>query len=383
MVPRSSPENLSPPRSSTSTVRSLSTPRPRSWPGLQTRPRPRATCSIGLMPPISGSRQAGVPCDSRTLPGGLARRPSPIVSTRSSTGWTARWRTSSSTNSRTPRPCSGECCGHSPSVIRGGEGRSFFCVGDVKQAIYGWRGGVAEIFDALDDEFGGLPSTALNESFRSSPVVIDCVNKVFSGIAGNPVLQNARPRPRSGRSGSLPTPRPASICPVTAAWSPPRWPRTARTKSGHAPARGRRNCPAPPSRRRAGASACSSAATRPWPGSSSSCDSAVSTPAKKGGNPLTDSPAVQLILSLLDPRRPPRRHDRAVSHRHLAAGPTLGLTDHADSPAAWRLAEQIRRRLMVDGYGPELDRWAKELAAVCDRRDVSRLEQLVEIGLWL
>ncbi|MBR5626442.1 MAG: UvrD-helicase domain-containing protein, partial [Thermoguttaceae bacterium] len=26
---------------------------------------------------------------------------------------------------------------------------SFFCVGDVKQAIYGWRGGVAEIFDAI------------------------------------------------------------------------------------------------------------------------------------------------------------------------------------------------------------------------------------------
>ena len=74
-------------------------------------------------------------------------------------------------------------------VIHGGEGRSFFCVGDVKQAIYGWRGGVAEIFDALDDEFGGLSSRALNESFRSSPVVIDCVNKVFEGVANNSVLQ--------------------------------------------------------------------------------------------------------------------------------------------------------------------------------------------------
>ena len=31
-------------------------------------------------------------------------------------------------------------------------GGSFFCVGDAKQAIYGWRGGVAEIFDALDGQ---------------------------------------------------------------------------------------------------------------------------------------------------------------------------------------------------------------------------------------
>ena len=34
-------------------------------------------------------------------------------------------------------------------------GGSFFCVGDAKQAIYGWRGGVAEIFDALDGELTG------------------------------------------------------------------------------------------------------------------------------------------------------------------------------------------------------------------------------------
>ncbi len=48
---------------------------------------------------------------------------------------------------------------------------------------------MAEIFDALEDEFGSLPSRALNESFRSSPAVIDCVNSVFQGIANNPVLQ--------------------------------------------------------------------------------------------------------------------------------------------------------------------------------------------------
>ena len=45
-------------------------------------------------------------------------------------------------------------------VVDGGQSQnaacSFFCVGDVKQAIYGWRGGVAEIFEAIDRELGGL-----------------------------------------------------------------------------------------------------------------------------------------------------------------------------------------------------------------------------------
>ena len=42
-------------------------------------------------------------------------------------------------------------------IFREGGRGSFFCVGDVKQAIYGWRGGVAEIFDTIETD---LPSLA-------------------------------------------------------------------------------------------------------------------------------------------------------------------------------------------------------------------------------
>ena len=45
-------------------------------------------------------------------------------------------------------------------VVAGAD-RSLFCVGDVKQAIYAWRGGVAEIFDALKDEFPALDERRL------------------------------------------------------------------------------------------------------------------------------------------------------------------------------------------------------------------------------
>jgi len=265
-------------------------------------------------------------------------------------------------------------------VIHGGEDRSFFCVGDVKQAIYGWRGGVAEIFDALDDEFDGLSSRALNESFRSSPVVIDCVNKVFEGIANNPVLQK---------------------CPAAAQkWSQRFTPHTtARTNlPGYC-----RMVTAPPAGdgeeqgvvtlRHAAEEIARLHEQTPELGIGVLVrrNKAVARlifelrlrgidASEEGGNPLTDSPAVQVILSLLTLADHP---GDTAARFHIATSPLaqhVKLTDHTDSPTAWRLAERTRRRLMVDGYGPVLDSWAKELAAVCDRRDMSRLEQLVEMA---
>ncbi len=66
------------------------------------------------------------------------------------------------------------------TAIGAQENGSLFCVGDTKQAIYGWRGGVAEIFDEVQtylDEASELAE--LTESRRSSKVIIDTVNQVF------------------------------------------------------------------------------------------------------------------------------------------------------------------------------------------------------------
>ncbi len=59
---------------------------------------------------------------------------------------------------------------------------SFFCVGDTKQAIYGWRGGVAEIFDSVDRSVAGLAQLAMSDSFRSSPEIMQAVNDVFTNL---------------------------------------------------------------------------------------------------------------------------------------------------------------------------------------------------------
>ena len=46
---------------------------------------------------------------------------------------------------------------------------TFFCVGDVKQAIYGWRGGVAEIFEAITDELKHLDAAELDDPSGKGP----------------------------------------------------------------------------------------------------------------------------------------------------------------------------------------------------------------------
>ncbi len=62
--------------------------------------------------------------------------------------------------------------------------RSLFYVGDVKQAIYGWRGGDARLFREIFDRYnaGGGRAVAeahLQRSWRSGPAVIEMVNQVF------------------------------------------------------------------------------------------------------------------------------------------------------------------------------------------------------------
>ncbi|MBE6378598.1 MAG: hypothetical protein E7051_07265 [Lentisphaerae bacterium] len=65
--------------------------------------------------------------------------------------------------------------------------RSFFCVGDMKQSIYQWRGGNPELFNfvaaklkILGNNSGYDALDSLSLSYRSSQTVLDTVNALFS-----------------------------------------------------------------------------------------------------------------------------------------------------------------------------------------------------------
>jgi ATP-dependent exoDNAse (exonuclease V) beta subunit len=74
-------------------------------------------------------------------------------------------------------------------VVQDPEGRrSFFYVGDVKQAIYAWRGGDPRLFREIFDYYnavapGTITEGRLDESWRSGPAVIAAVNRVFGDAA--------------------------------------------------------------------------------------------------------------------------------------------------------------------------------------------------------
>lgn len=62
--------------------------------------------------------------------------------------------------------------------------RSFFCVGDVKQAIYTWREGDPRLFREILRHYtaaapGAIATDHLDESWRSGPAIIAMVNRVF------------------------------------------------------------------------------------------------------------------------------------------------------------------------------------------------------------
>jgi len=70
--------------------------------------------------------------------------------------------------------------------------RSFFYVGDVKQAIYGWRGGNARLFGKILEQYQGrIEQIPLSVSFRSCQPVIDTVNRVFASLPADRLPEQA------------------------------------------------------------------------------------------------------------------------------------------------------------------------------------------------
>ena len=84
---------------------------------------------------------------------------------------------------RTLRPLAEE-------ILHDGSGeRTFFCVGDVKQSIYGWRSAEPRLLARMAERYEGwLDVRQLTESYRSSAVVLDTVNRVFERIEDNATL---------------------------------------------------------------------------------------------------------------------------------------------------------------------------------------------------
>ncbi len=255
-----------------------------------------------------------------------------------------------------------------------GGDRSFFCVGDAKQAIYGWRGGVAEIFEAVERYLPGLEIDTLDASYRSSQPVIDTVNRVFQNMTRHTNLGRAETAVRRW-SQQFPehttkkSELPGYVCLSTAAAEIDLF--------EHAAGEIARIVADAPGRRVGVLVRKNETVARLIHLLRSQHRIEAS---EEGGNPLTDSAAVLVVMSLL--RLADHPGDTAARF-HVARsplGPVLGLADHTDDEAARTLSRGIRRRLVEEGYGPVLYDLAEKLAEHCNRRELSRLLQLVELA---
>ncbi len=71
----------------------------------------------------------------------------------------------------------------------GGDERTYFCVGDVKQSIYGFRQAEPRLLAEMEQRLPGLEAEPMETSYRSSEVVLGAVNRVFGGLSGNLALR--------------------------------------------------------------------------------------------------------------------------------------------------------------------------------------------------
>lgn len=74
-------------------------------------------------------------------------------------------------------------------ILADGTGtRSFFCVGDLKQSIYGWREAEPRLLKRMHERYPVLVPEKLCKSYRSAHVVLDTVRRTFEGIGLNPAF---------------------------------------------------------------------------------------------------------------------------------------------------------------------------------------------------
>lgn len=279
------------------------------------------------------------------------------------------------------RPFAEQIVGHRTSKGRSRTPRpTFFCVGDVKQSIYGWRGGDARIFDTLDQQLPELRRCELAESWRSAPPIIETVNRVFQNLPRHPRLERltdavqawtqAFPQHSTAKKELRGFVQLQTVAEKKKEES-------AKDVTLKAAAQLVAKLAAKHPTRSIGVLTRSNEAVAQLIFELHKLNVAAS---EEGGHPLTDSAAVLALLALLQLADHPGDE---VARCHVATsplGPAFKFRDFYDDRAAARLAGELRSRLLYDGYGPCLAAWSRMFGTRCTARDRLRLAQLVKLA---
>jgi ATP-dependent helicase/nuclease subunit A len=271
--------------------------------------------------------------------------------------------------------------------------RSLLVVGDRKQAIYGFRGGVAGIFDALGEADRPLTIASLDRSYRSSPVVIEFVNQLFESLPHNAALA-AQPRAvaefhedfrrHEAARTTLPGYVRLSVSPL------PSEPRAAAIATATLRAGCEQVVQLLDEHRLPDGSLAPGA---PTIGVLVRTNRAVRRimhelrkrgveASEEGGNSLADVPVVAALLALCTLADHP---GDTVAQFHVATSPLGATLDPplsfmASSAEVGKLARGLRRRFVSEGYGETLRSLVDRLLPELTPHEEERLSALVEIA---
>jgi ATP-dependent helicase/nuclease subunit A len=281
--------------------------------------------------------------------------------------------------------------------------RSTFIVGDIKQSLYTWRHAEPELLASL----AGVPTTnatarpwsqlavrQLSESWRSSPVVLATVNRVFGGLDANAAL-SALPGADEVRARWR-----AEFRAHTAAAPLRALPGAARLWIAPEPAPVEGHKPTQSDRVRSaldfGAQRVRALLDEAGPRAMSVgvllrsrkhlaptllALRELGVPASlEGGTLLTDAPVVAAVVSLLHLALHPGDTMSFFHLQHSCLSDALGLSPTTPRSSARLFASRWRRRLSDHGLGASLHALLVRAAPRLDQRNLDRFKQLVELA---
>ncbi len=268
--------------------------------------------------------------------------------------------------------------------------RTFFCVGDVKQSIYGWRGAEPEVLDALPNLLSGPDgSSAIDEielatSYRSSQPVIDVVNRVFDALETNPALGDFSNAVAAWKHGFSHHSTHKATLPGYAELRV-----TPRMEKGLDKQKIRLGLAADlaielhnqnPELVIAILTRTNKAVAALMHELGPSQRNIAGGVSGRGGGPLTDAPAVNAILDLLTIADHPHDTIAAFNVANSPLGRAIEFTNHENAGALDQLARTVRHDLMAHGYARTIAKWVQQIAPSCDARELRRVLQLVELA---
>ncbi|OAI53000.1 hypothetical protein AYO47_05775 [Planctomyces sp. SCGC AG-212-M04] len=262
---------------------------------------------------------------------------------------------------------------------------SFFCVGDVKQAIYGWRGGVAALFDKVQRQVPGIRSGALNESRRSAPAIMSAVNRVFQNLDLHPNLGDLVDDVREWQASfpehsTFKTGEPGYVRLETAEAALPDQRPGLEGKRDRCIGRSV-DIVAELISNRPGLTIGVLTRKNEMIGRViHALGERGIAASEEGGVRLATSAAVQLIQSVLRFADHPGDSIATWHIGHSPLGKLLAIQPKMEVPEAEAASLAIREELAVQGYERAVERWSRAIEPLCSARDWSRLRRLCALA---